>query len=66
MRCRRCSTRVDRTSSVENGDVWEDGTGKRFIGGGNTTTVAVPFVLKYLDSELAAMGISMKYHVEPQ
>lgn len=70
MRCRRCSVRVEgrghRSDMVEDGDVWEDGTGKRFIGGGNTTTVAVPFVLKYLDSELAAMGISMRYNVEPK
>ncbi|KGK35556.1 hypothetical protein JL09_g5294 [Pichia kudriavzevii] len=72
MRCRRCATRIDgrngghRSNLLENGDVWEDGSGKRFIGGGNTATVAIPFVLKYLDSELAAMGISMKYNVEPK
>ncbi len=37
----------------------------KFVGGGNTTTVAIPFVLKYLDSELSAMGIKLQYNVEP-
>lgn len=45
--------------------MWEDGLGGRFVGGADTTTVAVPYVLKYLDVELAAMGIAMKFNVAP-
>ncbi|ODV96448.1 hypothetical protein PACTADRAFT_16580 [Pachysolen tannophilus NRRL Y-2460] len=70
-RCRRCSVSVDKllaisSLGVDESDVWEDGQGNRFIGGNDTTTVAIPFVLKFLDSELAAMGIKMKYNVEPK
>lgn len=61
-RCRRCATRTDARQP----DAWEDGQGKRFVGGDDTTTVAIPFVLKYLDLELAAMGIRMRYNVEPR
>ncbi|KAM9892785.1 hypothetical protein OXX79_009790, partial [Metschnikowia pulcherrima] len=46
-------------------DIWVDGHGVKFVGGDDTTTIAIPFVLKYLDSELAAMGIKMKYNIEP-
>ncbi|VEU22230.1 DEKNAAC103236 [Brettanomyces naardenensis] len=67
VRCRRCAKRVD--SSVLNADeldIWEDGQGNKFVGGNDTTTVGIPFVLKYLDSELNAMGIRMKYDVDPK
>lgn len=47
------------------GDVWEDGDGVRWVGGNDTTIVAVPGVLKYLDVELSAMGIRLKYKVGP-
>jgi len=50
---------------IDDAHIWEDGQGKKFVGGGNTTTVAIPFVLKYLDSELSAMGIKLQYNVEP-
>lgn len=63
VRCRRCATRAENWSS--GGEVWEDGEGQRFVGGENTTIVAVPGVLKYLDVELAAMGIKLKYKVDP-
>lgn len=66
-RCRRCSTKLEATSEfVNESDIWEDGHGTKFVGGENTTTVAIPFVLKYLDSELAAMGIKMRYNVAPR
>lgn len=68
IRCRACSRKVDyktSTGSIEEIDTWEDGQGNKFVGGSDTTTVAIPFVLKYLDSELAAMGIKVKYNVEP-
>ncbi|ANB15930.1 DNA-directed RNA polymerase I core subunit RPA135 [Sugiyamaella lignohabitans] len=68
VRCRRCATKVvgrlgagdDSTSTA-----WEDGLGNRFKGGNNISTVAIPFVLKYLDSELAAMGIKMRFNAGP-
>lgn len=66
VRCRRCAEKIEGRSKVEDMDVWEDGTGNKFVGGSDTTTVAIPFVLKYLDSELSAMGIRMRYNVEPK
>ncbi|ANZ73425.1 BA75_00737T0 [Komagataella pastoris] len=65
--CRRCSTKINDVTAgtTDDMDLWEDGQGNRYAGGNDTTTVAIPFVLKYLDSELAAMGIRMRYNVEP-
>ena len=63
VRCRRCARRagpLDPKSLV-----WEDGEGVRYTGGENTTVVAVPGVLRYLDVELAAMGVKLRFHVEP-
>lgn len=66
IRCRRCAEKVIGSYDAEDqGRVWEDGNGKRFTGGDQIATVAIPFVLKYLDSELAAMGIRMKFNVDP-
>lgn len=67
IRCRRCAVSLDKYDGyAADADIWEDGQGKKFVGGDDTTTVAIPFVLKYLDSELSAMGIKMKYNVEPR
>lgn len=63
VRCRRCAKRAEGWESK--GEIWEDGEGIRWVGGEDTTIVAVPGVLKYLDVELAAMGIKLKYNVEP-
>jgi len=63
VRCRKCAHRVEGYEAA--GEIWEDGEGQRWVGGENTTIVAVPGVLKYLDVELAAMGIKLKYNVEP-
>ncbi|KAL7275023.1 DNA-directed RNA polymerase I subunit RPA2 [Rhizina undulata] len=63
VRCRRCAK--EATGFEEEGMIWEDGNGGKFIGGTDTTVVAVPYVLKYLDVELAAMGIAMKFNVTP-
>lgn len=68
VRCRRCSSKFEahgKNDNVNDSEIWEDGQGKKFVGGDNTTTVAIPFVLKYLDSELAAMGIKMRFNVHP-
>ncbi|KAF2457410.1 hypothetical protein BDY21DRAFT_343766 [Lineolata rhizophorae] len=46
-------------------EIWEDGAGNRFTGGNDVTVVAVPGVLRYLDIELASMGIKLKFNVEP-
>ncbi len=63
VRCRRCARRASGQESKN--DVWEDGHGIRWTGGEKTTVVAVPGVLKYLDVELAAMGVRMRFNVGP-
>jgi DNA-directed RNA polymerase I subunit RPA2 len=63
VRCRRCATRA--IGFEDDAIVWEDGHGNRFVGGADTTTVSVPYVLKYLDVELTAMGIGMRFKVSP-
>ncbi|QID82985.1 hypothetical protein GRS66_005421 [Saccharomyces pastorianus] len=76
--CRRCSMRFEDAKKlltksedgekifIDDSQIWEDGQGNKFVGGNETTTVAIPFVLKYLDSELSAMGIRLRYNVEPK
>ncbi|GMM31362.1 DNA-directed RNA polymerase I core subunit [Martiniozyma asiatica (nom. inval.)] len=64
LRCRRCAVQIKKEEAGL--DAWVDGSGKWFQGGSNVGMVAVPFVLKYLDSELAAMGIKLRYNVEPK
>ena len=76
MRCRRCAIKFEDAKKaiskqgdniyIDDSNIWEDGQGNKFVGGGNTTTVGIPFVLKYLDSELSAMGIRLKYNVAPK
>ncbi|KAE8324101.1 hypothetical protein BDV39DRAFT_124517 [Aspergillus sergii] len=62
VRCRRCAREAvfDDSRAI----TWEDGDGRRYVGGDNVTVVAVPGVLRYLDVELAAMGIRMKFKVD--
>lgn len=62
VRCRRCAREAVFDDS--RAEVWEDGDGRRYLGGDNVTVVAVPGVLRYLDVELAAMGIRMKFWVD--
>lgn len=62
VRCRRCAREAIFEDS--RADIWEDGDGRRFVGGDNVTVVAVPGVLRYLDVELAAMGVRMKFWVD--
>ncbi|KAK9386223.1 hypothetical protein V1515DRAFT_645659 [Lipomyces mesembrius] len=71
IRCRRCAKKlVSKTAAPAASDdareIWEDGAGNRYRGGNNTSTVAIPYVLRYLDVELAAMGVKMKFNVEPK
>lgn len=67
VRCRRCAHRVTgRPAEGSTEPVWEDGQGNRLQGGGNVAEVAIPFVLKYLDSELAAMGVHLKFGLTPK
>lgn len=63
VRCRRCAKRAKGYESKS--VVWEDGHGIRWTGGEDTTVVAVPGVLRYLDVELAAMGVRMRFNIEP-
>lgn len=70
VRCRNCSIRIDDVEGVDltqiQGEIWEDGHGVQWIGGDQTTRVVVPGALKYLDVELAAMGVKLKYKVSKQ
>ena len=63
VRCRSCARPADPWQPKH--EVWEDGVGNRFKGGEDVTVVAVPGVLKYLDVELLAMGVRMKFKVSP-
>ena len=63
VRCRRCAKRL--VAEVE-GETWEDGQGNKWTGGDDTTVVAIPGVLKYLDVELSAMGVRMKFNIVPK
>ena len=69
VRCRRCAKRlvdvIEGKGEIGVGDEWEDGSGEKWVGGENTTTVAIPGVLRYLDVELSAMGVRMRFNVEP-
>ncbi|KAI0164960.1 hypothetical protein GGR57DRAFT_451240 [Xylariaceae sp. FL1272] len=70
VRCRNCAKRVDLLPEADvskiTGEIWEDGQGHQWVGGEDTTKVAVPGALKYLDVELAAMGVKLKYRVDPK
>ncbi|KAI9697098.1 MAG: DNA-directed RNA polymerase I subunit RPA2 [Bogoriella megaspora] len=55
----------DRGATSLGDEVWEDGRKRRFKGGEDVAIVAVPGVLRYLDVELAAMGVRMRFKVEP-
>jgi DNA-directed RNA polymerase I subunit RPA2 len=63
VRCRKCATLA--TGNEPKSLVWSDGNGVRFVGGEDVAVVAVPGVLKYLDVELASMGVRLKFKVEP-
>ncbi|ROV91322.1 hypothetical protein VSDG_07749 [Cytospora chrysosperma] len=67
VRCRNCARKLnDETDLTElDGEIWEDGQGNQWVGGEDTTVIVVPGALKYLDVELAAMGVKLKYHVDP-
>lgn len=63
VRCRMCAKRAEAWRPKS--EVWEDGAGMRWTGGEDTTVVAIPGVLRYLDAEVAAMGVRMKFKVSP-
>lgn len=67
VRCRNCARRLDDETDLTSvdGEIWEDGAGMQWVGGDDVTVIAVPGALKYLDVELAAMGVKLKYHVDP-
>lgn len=62
VRCRACARPATFDDSKV--DVWEDGAGRKFVGGDETTVVNVPGVLRYLDVELAAMGVRTTFEIE--
>ncbi|MCJ1473370.1 DNA-directed RNA polymerase I subunit RPA2 [Lambiella insularis] len=63
VRCRRCARRA--AGGEPKSLMWEDGEGQKWVGGEETTVVAVPGVLRYLDVELTAMGVKMRFNIEP-
>ncbi|RDA88686.1 hypothetical protein CP532_4075 [Ophiocordyceps camponoti-leonardi (nom. inval.)] len=65
VRCRSCAVRLDDGVDLTQvqGEVWEDGHGVSWVGGDDTTVVVVPGALRFLDVELAAMGVKLKYNV---
>jgi DNA-directed RNA polymerase I subunit RPA2 len=63
VRCRRCSRKA--LSSDAKSGCWEDYQGTKWYGGDDVTVVAIPGVLKFLDVELAAMGIRLNFKVGP-
>ncbi|KAH8775654.1 DNA-directed RNA polymerase I subunit RPA2 [Diaporthe sp. PMI_573] len=67
VRCRNCARRLDDETDLTelDGEIWEDGQGVQWVGGEDTTIIVVPGALKYLDVELAAMGVKLKYHIDP-
>ncbi|KAF2088564.1 beta and beta-prime subunits of DNA dependent RNA-polymerase [Saccharata proteae CBS 121410] len=62
-RCRRCAVKAEGWEPKT--EIWEDGQGTRWKGGEDVAVVAVPGVLRYLDVELASMGVKMKFKVGP-
>ncbi|KAK5058743.1 DNA-directed RNA polymerase I subunit RPA2 [Exophiala bonariae] len=62
VRCRACARPASFNDSKM--AVWEDGSGRKFVGGDDTTVVNVPGVLRYLDVELAAMGVRTTFQIE--
>jgi DNA-directed RNA polymerase I subunit RPA2 len=62
VRCRGCAREAKWSDSKM--DTWEDGHGRKFVGGDDTTVLSVPGVLRYLDVELGAMGVKMGVRVQ--
>ncbi|MCJ1309747.1 DNA-directed RNA polymerase I subunit RPA2 [Agyrium rufum] len=56
---------LDVDAAEDEGQVWEDGQGEKWVGGDDVRVLAIPGVLKYLDVELAAMGIRLKFDIGP-
>jgi DNA-directed RNA polymerase I subunit RPA2 len=63
VRCRACAKQA--TGQESKSEVWKDGLGNRWVGGEDVALLAVPGVLRYLDTELASMGVKMKFSVAP-
>ena len=63
VKCRRCSRKA-KPRDPRN-ECWQDLKGEKWFGGDDVTIVAVPGVLRFLDVELAAMGVRMKFDVGP-
>lgn len=63
VRCRRCSRpAVEEDPATE---CWLDRSGQKWHGGDEVAQVAIPGVLRFLDVELAAMGIRLNFKVAP-
>ncbi|CAB66435.2 DNA-directed RNA polymerase I complex subunit Rpa2 [Schizosaccharomyces pombe] len=62
VRCRSCAKPA--LGLEDTSDIWQDGSGKKFVGGTNTTLIALPSVFNYLTAELTAMNIKMMLEVK--
>jgi DNA-directed RNA polymerase I subunit RPA2 len=63
VRCRRCAKQA--TGWESKNEIWMDGLGEKWVGGENVALIAVPGVLRYLDTELASMGVHLRFKVDP-
>jgi DNA-directed RNA polymerase I subunit RPA2 len=63
VRCRRCAK--PSMGCELKSEVWADGSGDKWVGGESVALIAVPGVLRYLDTELASMGVHLRFKVEP-
>jgi DNA-directed RNA polymerase I subunit RPA2 len=63
VRCRACARQA--SSNESRNETWQDAQGNKWVGGEDVSLVAVPGVLRYLDVELASMGVKMKFSVSP-
>ncbi|KAG5436926.1 hypothetical protein PCANB_001336 [Pneumocystis canis] len=62
IRCCLCAS--EATGFENNNDIWQDSTGRKFKGGDNIGIIALPYVFKYLATELAAINIRLKLNVD--
>ncbi|KTW26472.1 hypothetical protein T552_02953 [Pneumocystis carinii B80] len=62
IRCRLCASEV--TGFENDCDIWQDSTGKKFKGGNNIAIIALPYVFKYLATELASINIRLKLNIK--
>ncbi|CCJ29126.1 unnamed protein product [Pneumocystis jirovecii] len=61
VRCYLCA--LEATGFENDSDIWQDSTGRKFKGGDNIAVIALPYVFKYLATELASMNVKLKLNL---